>query len=152
LIVRIGVTGRKIGTWVDWTTVLEHLEVKVIAGGTTGVALKADRLANDNRRTVRGDKSLEMSVEIGRSTGVEDAVCAKPAGTTYRIQARHGAAQGTVKDSIRNRDDESFRGTDDVDAGMRMLPWRISVPLAHIEFWAVHRSPDDDVSQRAAGG
>jgi hypothetical protein len=152
LIVRIGVTGRKVGTWVDWTTVLEHLEVKVIAGGTTGVALKADRLASDNRRTVRGDKSLEMSVEIGRSTGVEDAVCAKPAGTTYRIQARHGAAQGTVKDSIRNRDDESFRGTDDVDAGMRMLPWRISVPLAHIEFWAVHRSPDDDVSQRAAGG
>jgi hypothetical protein len=152
LVVRIRVTGREVGTWIDWMAVLEHLEVKVIAGGTTGVAFKADWLANDNRRTVRGDKSLEVSIEIGCSAGVEDTISAEPAGTTYRIKARRRAPQGAVKDSVRNRDDESLRRTDYVDAGMRMLPWRISVPLAHIQFWAVHRSSDDDVSQRAAGG
>jgi hypothetical protein len=102
-------------------TILTHLEVKVIAGGATGIPC----------------------------TGVEDTVPAEATRTTRRIQARDRSALGVVKDSVRNRDHESLRRTDNVDAGVRMLPWCIAITLAHVQFWTIHRGSDDDVRQRA---
>jgi hypothetical protein len=131
-------------------SVLEHLEMKVIAGGTSGVTFEAKGLTDGNRRTVRSNKSLEVSVQIRSCTGVEDAVRTEPTGATKRIEASDGTALSAVKDPVRDRDHKRLWRADDVDAGMRMLPWRIAISLAHIQSWTVHRGPDDDVGQRAA--
>ena len=104
---RIRVPGRQVRTGVDGTSILEHLEVKVIAGGTTGITFKADRLADANRGAVSCHEAVEMSVEEGSVAGIENAVRPETTTPTGRVEASDRTALGTVEDTVRHCDHES---------------------------------------------
>jgi hypothetical protein len=149
-VVLIRISRGEHGTWIHRYAAHLNFEMQVESGRAPTRPFKANRLSSDHLCAVGSRKCLEVTIEIRRATGIKFPVSTETSEVARWEDTCDVRSVHLMEDTSGDRYHDGRRGADDVDAGVRVLPWRVTESLTHVEAWTVHRRSDFRAGERSA--